>query len=82
MSIRDDIKKVMVNAISQNLKVPQEKITEDVKLTEDLGAKSADFVRIIGDVEDEFEFTVPFMKFRKQETLGDCIDFAVSVFES
>lgn len=82
MSIRDEIRQVMYSAVSRSLNVPPEKLSDDIELIKDLGAKSADFVRIIGDLEDEFDFTLPFMEFRRKKTLGECVDFAVSVFES
>lgn len=80
MSIRDEIRQTLFSAVAANMKVPAEKLTDDTELIKDLGAKSADFVRIIGDLEDEYDFALPFMEFRRKKTLGDCVDFAVSVF--
>jgi len=82
MSIRDEIRQTLFSAVSENLKVPLSSLDDGTELIKDLGAKSADFVRIIGDLEDTYEFALPFMEFRRKKTLGDCVDFAVSVFES
>ena len=44
--------------ISQQLKVPEEKVTPDALLVEDLGADSANVMVLIMEVEDQFGIMV------------------------
>lgn len=82
MALRDDIKNDLFLAVSKNLKVPIENLNEEIELIKDLGAKSADLVRILSDIEDKYEFTLNFMKFKRKEKLGEEIDYVVEVYES
>jgi acyl carrier protein len=82
MALRDDIKNDLFLAASKNLKVPIENLNEEIELIKDLGAKSADLVRILSDIEDKYEFTLNFMKFKRKEKLGEGIDYIVEVYES
>jgi acyl carrier protein len=82
MALRDEIKNDLFLAVSKNLNVPIESLNESVELIKDLGAKSADLVRILSDIEDKYEFTLNFMKFKRKEKLGEEIDYIVEVYES
>lgn len=81
MSIRDEIKKDLFFAVSQNLKVSEDELNEEVELIKDLGAKSADYVRILSDIENKYEFTLNFMAFKRKKKLGEEIDYVLSVYE-
>ncbi|MAD44614.1 MAG: hypothetical protein CMI02_07110 [Oceanospirillaceae bacterium] len=82
MSIKDEIRQVLFSSVAKNMNVAEETLTDDTRLIKDLGAKSVDFVRILGDLEDEFDMSVPFMEFRRKETLGDCVAFVAGMFGS
>lgn len=57
--------------ITQQLKVPAEKITEDARLVEDLGADSANVMVLIMDLEDAFNMTVDDAAITTLRTVGD-----------
>lgn len=82
MAIRDEIKNDLFSAVSKNLKVSVDILNEDVELIKDLGAKSADFVRILSDIENKYEFTLNFMEFKRKKKLGEEIDYILKVYES
>ena len=57
--------------ISQQLKVPAEKVTLDARLVEDLGADSANVMVLIMDLEDQFNMTVDDSAITTLKTVGD-----------
>lgn len=82
MSIKNEIHQVLFSSVAKTLSVAEDELTDDTKLIKDLGAKSVDFVRILGDLEDEFDMSIPFMEFRRKETLGECVEFVAGMFGS
>jgi acyl carrier protein len=71
----------MYAAISAAMNKPAEELSDDTQLIADLGAKSVNFVRIIGALEDEFDLEIPFMEFRRKKTIGEAIDYIVQLCE-
>jgi acyl carrier protein len=82
MNFRDEVKSKLFEAVSKNLKVAVDGLTEETELIKDLDAKSADFVRILSDIEDEYEFTLNFMDFKRKKKLGEQIDYVVEIYNS
>jgi acyl carrier protein len=64
---RDEISQVLYRAVSTALNKPVQELTDDTELVRDLGAKSANLVRIISVIEDELDLDVSFQAFRPQE---------------
>lgn len=81
-SFRDQVHSVMYSAISATMDTPLEELTDSTELIADLGAKSVNFVRIIGALEDEFELEIPFMEFRRKKSIGEAIEYIVQLYES
>ena len=81
-SFREQVSSVMYSAISTTMGKPIEELTDSTELIADLGAKSVNFVRIIGALEDEFELEIPFMEFRRKKSIGEAIDYVVQLYES
>lgn len=79
---KDQVRSTMYSAISATMDKPVEELTDGTELIADLGAKSVNFVRIIGVLEDEFDLEIPFMEFRRKKTIGDAIDYIVQLYES
>ena len=61
--------------ISQQLKVPAEKVTPDARLVEDLGADSANVMVLIMDLEDTFNMTVDDTAITTLRTVGDVVKY-------
>ena len=61
--------------IKEELNVPEEKITIEAKLAEDLGADSIDAVELIMNIEDEFEVQVSDEEAQNIKTVGDIVKF-------
>ncbi len=61
--------------IKEELNVPEEKITMEAKLSEDLGADSIDAVELIMNIEDEFEIQVSDEEAQNIKTVGDIVKF-------
>lgn len=58
--------------------VPAEEITRDKRFAEDFNAKSVQFSQITTYLEDEFDIEIPYMSFRRQETVGEAVDFVIT----
>jgi acyl carrier protein len=81
-TFRDQAKTTLMEAVSITLRRPVDELSEDTQIIADLGAKSVDIVRIISALEDEFELEIPFMEFRRKKTIGEAVDYLVSLYEN
>jgi acyl carrier protein len=81
-TFRDQATATLLEAVSATLHRPEGELDGDTQIIADLGAKSVDFVRIISVLEDEFELEIPFMEFRRKKTIGEAIDYIVSLYEN
>ncbi len=71
-----DIKERVVSIIVEKLGVVEpEKVTEESRFTNDLGADSLDTVELIMEFEKEFNITIPDDQAEKISTVGDAIKF-------
>lgn len=61
--------------ISQQLKVPAEKVTPDARLVEDLGADSANVMVLIMEVEDQFGIMVEDDAIMTLKTVADVVAY-------
>ncbi len=61
--------------IVEELNVPEEKITMEARLAEDLGADSIDAVELIMNIEDEFEIQVSDEEAQNIKTVGDLVKY-------
>ena len=81
-SFREQVRSTMYAVVSATMGRPVEELNDGTALIADLGAKSVNFVRIIGALEDEFELEIPFMEFRRKKTIGEAVDYVVQLSES
>lgn len=65
--------------IISELNVPEEKITLEARLAEDLGADSIDAVELIMKIEDEFNLEVSDDDAQNLKTVGDLVKYLESV---
>ncbi|MFH0766674.1 MAG: acyl carrier protein [Bacillota bacterium] len=61
--------------IVEELNVPEEKITMEARLSEDLGADSIDAVELIMNIEDEFSIQVSDEEAQNIKTVGDLVKY-------
>ncbi|MFS1026839.1 phosphopantetheine-binding protein [Enterococcus casseliflavus] len=80
-NLRQEVFDLFQSSAASSLNVSKEEITEASNLEKDFKAKSLNFVQIIGDIEDEFEYDLNFMKFRNQSTVKDQLDYIIEVIE-
>jgi len=62
-------------AIAKQLDIPEDSITEESKLIEDLKADSLDVVELIMDLEQEYQMEIPDDELPKLHTVGDIVGF-------
>ena len=71
-----DIKERVVSIIVEKLGVVEpEKVTEESRFTNDLGADSLDTVELIMEFEKEFNVTIPDDQAEKISTVGDALKY-------
>jgi acyl carrier protein len=81
-TFREQARTTLLEAVSATLHKPVEELDDSMQIIADLGAKSVDIVRIISALEDEFELEIPFMEFRRKKTIGEAVDYLVSLYEN
>ncbi|MDL2292458.1 acyl carrier protein [Acholeplasma sp. OttesenSCG-928-E16] len=67
----EKVKKIIAN----ELNVPEEKITLEASLVDDLGADSIDAVEVIMAIEDEFDIEISDEAMKDVKTIGDMVNF-------
>ncbi|ACV22155.1 acyl carrier protein [Slackia heliotrinireducens] len=79
--LADEVREVIYDATSKTLGVDRDTLTDDTEVIADLGAKSVNLIHIINALEDEFEYQVDFMPFRRQKKISDMIAYVVDLIE-
>ncbi|NLB85082.1 MAG: acyl carrier protein [Acholeplasmataceae bacterium] len=69
--IYNDIKEMIVKELS----IPEDKITENARLTEDLGVDSIDAVELIMNIEDKYGIQVSDEIAQNFKTFGDLVKY-------
>lgn len=65
----------VMKIISENLNMDASELTRDLDLVNDLQADSLDFITIVSDLEDNFNFKFDDSMMDKIRTVGDLIDY-------
>lgn len=65
----------VMKIISENLNMDASELTRDLDLVNDLQADSLDFITIVSDLEDNFDFKFDDSMMDKIKTVGDLIDY-------
>ena len=71
MTTFDEVKKLVVEKLS----VSEDKVTENAKFIEDLGADSLDVVEFVMEVEKQFGVEIPDDEAAKLNTVGDSVKY-------
>lgn len=58
-----------------------EELTEDMRFDE-LGAKSVHYSQITTFLEDVFDVEIPYMSFRRKQTIGEAVDYVLQLVEN
>ena len=65
----------VASMIANQLKVEREKVTQDARLVEDLGADSANVMVLIMDLEDQYNMQVEDAAITTLKTVGDVVRY-------
>lgn len=74
----DNIKTQVKEIIAAQLSVDPEKVTDDAKFIEDLGADSLDTVELVMAFEDKFSVEVPDEDAEKLKSVADVVAYIES----
>lgn len=78
MEERNEIFEKIVERL--NAMVGENDYSEDTKY-EELNLKSVNYSQMITVLEDEFDVEIPYMDFKRKKTVGESVDFIVSIIE-
>ena len=76
-----DTRETLVNVIAEALGRDAAEISDDTNITADFGATSVDFVHVTKGLEDAFDMSVPFMKFRRNKTIAAMVEYLDELLE-
>ena len=79
MKIEDRIAEGVMKAVARIFRKDVSELTLNTRFVEDLRAKSVNIVELIAVLQNEFQIEIPMMKARRQKTIGDSINFIVSL---
>nr|YP_009732104.1 acyl carrier protein [Gracilaria edulis]QHS70595.1 acyl carrier protein [Gracilaria edulis]UAD85620.1 acyl carrier protein [Gracilaria edulis] len=77
-SVSDRVKSI----VASQLAVDVDKVTNDAKFVEDLGADSLDTVELVMAIEEEFEIEIPDKDAENIASLGEAIGFIEKTINS
>lgn len=75
---REEVFEKVRSIVSEQLDVPEEKVTEDARFQEDLGADSLDVVELVMKMEDSFDIEVPEEDAEKIQTVKEVVDYILN----
>lgn len=82
MTTREKIlQKLLERAAPLFGKEPQD-LTENTAFVADLNAKSVHYSQITTFLEDAFDVEIPYMSFRRKNTLGEAADYVAELLEN
>ena len=79
MKIEDRIAEGVMKAVARIFRKDVSELTLNTRFVEDLHAKSVNIVELIAVLQNEFQIEIPMMKARRQKTIGESINFIVSL---
>ena len=71
----DDLLKKIISIVVDKLDVDENKVTENAKFIDDLGADSLDTVELIMQFEEDFGLDIPDEDAEKIQSVKDAVDY-------
>lgn len=82
MSQREDIIAKIIERGAPLFGKKPEEMTENMRFSEDLAAKSVHISQITTFLEDTYDIEVPYMQFRRKKTIGEAADYVCELLEN
>ncbi len=79
MKIEDRIAEGVMKAVARIFRKDVSELTLNTRFVEDLHAKSVNIVELIAVLQNEFQIEIPMMKARRQKTIGESINFIITL---
>jgi len=79
LKIEDRIAEGVMKAVARIFRKDVSELTLNTRFVEDLHAKSVNIVELIAVLQNEFQIEIPMMKARRQKTIGESIDFIITL---
>lgn len=79
MSLRDEIYQKLVERAAPLFGTKPENIAESMRFEEDFHAKSVHYSQITTFLEDIYDVEIPYMTFRRKATVGEAVDYVLSL---
>jgi acyl carrier protein len=79
LKIEDRIAEGVMKAVARIFRKDVSELALNTRFVEDLHAKSVNIVELIAVLQNEFQIEIPMMKARRQKTIGESIDFIISL---
>lgn len=79
MTLEERIAERVMKEVARIFKKDVSELTRDTRFVEDLHIKSVNLVELVALLENEFGVGIPFMQARRKKTIGEAIDFVVSL---
>jgi acyl carrier protein len=76
---RNEVFKRIENVLAEQLGIPEEQITEQANLREDLGMDSLDLVELVSALEDEIGMRVEQTELEGIETVGQVMELTLGL---
>ncbi len=79
---RNEIFNKIKDIVVEELGVSPDKVTEDARFIEDLGADSIGVMELVMKMEEEFDLKIPDEDIEKLRTVGDVINYILEKVKS
>jgi len=79
VAVREGIPERVTAEVANIFKRSASDITSHTRFVEDLDAKSVNYVQLIAVLDDALGIDIPFMELRRKKTVGEAIDFVISL---
>ncbi len=79
MHSEEEVFEKVVAIVSEQMGVDKSEVKKQTSFVNDLNADSLDTVELVMEFEDEFDMSIPDEEAEKIQTVGDAVDFIMSV---
>lgn len=82
METRQEVLAKLVERAAPLFNKKPEEMNEDLRFVEDLKAKSVHYSQITTYLEDAFDIEIPYMTFRRKQTIKEAVDYVTELIEN